>query len=224
MSFRKKLLTAGLVLGSIAIPALADAYSPVKAGEENKGAYVFIGGGTTQLDDTGASETLSGTKYEIDFGLDSGFSYSAGVGYDFGKFRIEGSYNKANNDIDSFTAKAAGTGVTTTASGDVEISTWAFTGYYDFENESKWTPYVGAGIGTTKVAIEKLTIAGINTGDGDGDATTYQLKLGTSYEVAERTDLYGEVGYTIIEDLDIEGTDMDSTNSWGFQAGLRVRF
>ncbi len=224
MAFRRKLLTAGLVLGSVAAPSLADAFSSVKAEEGNKGFYGFVGGGITQLDDVGASETLSGTKYEIDFELDSGFSFSGGLGYDFGMFRIEGSYNKANNDISSVTATTGGSGVTTTASGDVDITTWAFTGYYDFENESKWTPYVGAGIGTTKVAIEQLTIAGINTGDGDGDATSYLLKIGTSYEIAEKADLYGEAAFTSIDDVEIEGTDFDPTSSWTFQGGVRFRF
>jgi len=220
MSFRKEILTAGIALAAIASPAFADGSYQ----EEKQGWYLNLGAGLTQIDDTGASETLSGTKYEIDFEMDNGFSYSIGAGYDFGKVRVEGSFNKASNDIDEFTAKAGGSGVTTTASGDVDVTTWAITGYYDFENESKWTPYIGAGIGTTNVEVEKLTIAGINTGDGDGDATSYQLKLGTSYEVAETTDLYGEVAYTAISDLDIEGTDMESTNSWGLQAGVRFRF
>jgi opacity protein-like surface antigen len=82
--------------------------------------------------------------------------------------------------------------------------------YYDFGDNSKFTPFVGAGVGWGK----------FDTSVGDDDSWAYQLTAGVSRAFSDR--LTGEVAYhyTAAPDLTISGTDADYKSSF-VGAGLR---
>ena len=80
---------------------------------------------------------------------------------------------------------------------------------YDFSNDTKYTPYAGAGIGFSRAD------------DADDTSVGYSVVAGVAYEAAEKTDIYAEIGYGFSPDEDIEGVDYDAYGEFGATIGLR---
>lgn len=220
MAFRIKeaLLATAISLGSIAAPAIAE-----DSGSTKEGWYGTAGIGYTQLRDADWDIQDSSYKGEVDF--DNGFGYQAGVGYDFGKTRLEVGYSQHQGDIDEATEDS---GATTTVDGDGSLQSIMLSVYRDFPSESgKLSPYIGAGIGTTNVKADDITVAGTIYGDDDENAFSYQLKAGVSYDMSEKTDVYAEVTYLNVGEVELEkaGNKVDvDTSSVGLFTGIRYQF
>ena len=218
----KKYLIPFVIIGS-ALGGFATA-------EEKNGIYLTIGGGTNIILDTDWDETLSGVKYTGEVELDSKFTIDGGIGYDFGQWRTELTYQSFPTDLKSLSAeKVIGSvGVNTAASGDVDIKSYFLTAYYDLPEyqlgDAKLTPYIGAGIGSTNIDVGTITVDSISTGAGDDNATAYQLKFGSSFEMNKQSDLYVEGIYFSSGEFDILGTNFDPIKSLGVKSGVRLRF
>lgn len=102
-----------------------------KANEKEKGFYV-----TTSLD-------LSSTEVKQDslhiYGWSS-WGYEAGVGYDFGDYRLEGTFFKDNGNAFAHSG-------TIQREKQLVYSNYSLTAYRDFHNTSKATPFIGASAG-----------------------------------------------------------------------------
>ena len=90
--------------------------SPAIANEnDGKGWYGTAGIGFVSPNDLEGDEclTLSGSEYcaDYDLGLDSGLSGEIGIGYDFGKIRIEATYSRDNTSMDDLDADVTENGV-----------------------------------------------------------------------------------------------------------------
>ena len=101
-------------------------------------------------------------------------------------------------------------------------------GYKDITNETKLTPYVGIGLGTSNFNIKKQTI---NSGGVSGqlDAAsksvfTYGIKGGVGYKIADNTSLFSEATYLNYASFKDGGDNYDSNNYFGITAGLRFNF
>ena len=103
--------------------------------------------------------------------------------------------------------------------------------YYDWENGTKWVPYVGFGVGLMEVDLDsKVELLG-NIGQGKGSDTTtvIQSKFGITNKVSDHMDLFGE--YTLLHvgetDIDLESggtitSDEGMTNH--MFVGVRYKF
>ena len=209
---------------------ISASYGGTAIAEETKGFYLTVGGGTNIVQDTDWDETLDGEKYKGDVELDSKFSIDGGIGYDFGKWRTELTYQSMPTDLDTISAeKVIGSvGVTATASGDVDVTSYMATVYYDLPDyeigNKTLVPYLGAGIGTTNIDVGTITVDSVSTGGGDDDTTSYQLKLGSSLELSKKADLYVEGVYFATGDFNVLDTDFDPIQSFGARSGVRFRF
>ncbi len=106
----------------------------------------------------------------------SGWTISGAAGRDFGdNFRGEGEVLYMESD-----GKHAG-------SGDLKTVAGMVNGYYDFNRQGAWNPFVGAGVGIAQVKVD----GGLSNGDDTGFA--YQFKVGVSHPFNDR--LTGEVAY-----------------------------
>ncbi len=213
-TIRRALLSSSLAISAIASPVLA----------EEKGFYLSIGGGLDSIGEIEGDETVDAVNYNGKIAIDAGFGYGGAIGYDFGAARIEGEIRNSTGDVDSANATGDGVAVTANATGEAEVQSYFFNAYYDFETDTKFTPYVGAGIGKSNVDIENLTINGISIVNGDEDGTAYQFKLGFSYEIAESADIFVEGSYTTIYGIEVMGFDLDDINNWGSTLGVRFKF
>ncbi len=121
-------------------------------------------------------------------------------------------------------------------SGSMEYKGAAFNVFRDFVNKSKWTPYMGAGIGVAEVELGTA----VNILDqiryeekGSDIVGMFNLEFGVDYEINKRVDIFINYRSTFWEDMliDVDSPqsnasqilDMESSeaSSWAF--GLRFK-
>ena len=179
------------------------------ADEFKKGFYSSYSLGTGTYSDL----ILSGTIFALPF--DYGFSYEAGVGYDFGeRFRTELSYTNTTSSIST--------------GHQAKFGSFMLNGYVDFPIEnSKWAPFVGAGIGTTNVDATNLCTAG-GTDDCKDNVGTFAISGGVNYALNDTTEITTKVSYLGFGDVDVtdDGTLIRITGSetLSYRVGLTFKF
>lgn len=234
--------------------------SPVSAQDEEsapkdttKGAYVSVGVGGNWASNPSWSYADNGTLYGLAYtennngtvGLGGGISVSPAIGYDFGNsVRAELSYTYNAASIGQSTANASGTwgGFSYSGSGNlattgtVSTNSVLASAYYDIPTKSKFTPYVGGGIGWTGVSVpaQNVSFTGTINGEtvtipsegqgGSASAFGYQAKVGVSYLAAEQADVFVEGVYQGNTSVTIGKSSYGSINNFGVRAGLRYRF
>ena len=189
--FTKLFAAAAVAASAVASPAMA-------------GPYINLGIGT------GFGTDVDGDINGIDFDADARTTFGGGVGlgYDFGNIRLEGKVTRSTADVDSVTVGGVKYDVDESGSGwgiglDLE---------YDFNNDSKFTPYVGVGVGTSWAD------------DADDNAYGFSAIAGVAYAASEKIDLYGEIAYGFTPEQEIDGIDYDSYGEFGATVGLRFAF
>jgi len=257
MKLRTLFAAAVLAATSVALPVKAQEESAPK--DASKGVYVTAGvGGAWAAGDS--TTTTNNPTFEIDgvkyattgallgnAPLGGGVAVDAGLGYDFGNsIRAEltyvynaaslgsSSYSTSNLNVlgDSYNGTA-----TASTSGTVKTNSVMVSGYYDIQTKSKFTPYVGGGIGYTSVSIPSQNRVAANYNveglqgpgwldfaGGSASAFGYQAKIGVSYAVSEPADLYLEGTYKGNTSVTISGTEFSALNLFGVRAGFRYRF
>lgn len=201
------------------------------------GAYATIGLGAT------FPQNLSWDAGSVTGNAAQGTSFATelGAGYDFGNnIRAELTYGYANQPVNQITASGNVGGTSLTGSAPLattyNASTFLLSGYYDIPTKSRFVPYVGGGIGigidtlTAQSAILNGTTFAINSGTGTTFA--YQAKIGVSYFVDKKTDLFlegvyqGNTGYSTTASAGNLSTTLNlgSNSDFGFRAGARFRF
>ena len=183
--------------------------------------YIAAGLGASFVSDVDA--TQAGTT--LTTGLDTGILATGAFGRTFGNFRAEGELSYNTNDVSTVSAL----GVSLGASGDVSTLGFMVNGYYDFETNSKWTPYIGGGIGGANVSINNLSALGVLLADEDTTVFAYQAKAGVAYEFSPAWE--GTLGYRFFgtDDADFVDSTGSPFSTDGVQAhivevGFRFRF
>ena len=254
-----RLLFAAAAATAVAFAAPVSAQENDAPKDETKGFYgtTGVGGswssGNVDADTTNPTFQVDGVNYSStgvlqgNAPLGGGVAVEAGVGYDFGNnFRSEltYSYNAASLGQSSFSTSNLkvdgdfynGT-ATASTKGTVKTNSVLISGYYDIQTKSKFTPYVGGGIGYTSVSVpaqsrvnadwkvDGLTGPGwLDYSGGSASAFGYQAKIGVSYAVAKPADLYLEGTYQGNTGVTIGGTEFSALNLFGVRAGFRYRF
>lgn len=256
MQFRALAAAAALAVTAVASPVNAQENEAPK--DTTKGAYATVGVGgswASSVNSTynnptfydgsttyGSSGSMTGNTP-----LGGGVAVEAGVGYDFGNnFRSELTYlfNNASLKTTTFNLNSnfSGTQINGTlspnTSGSLNTNSVMLSGYYDIPTKSKFTPYVGAGIGYTSVTVAaqnrvtgSYTLNGTSGTDGwidwaggSGSAFGYQAKVGVSYAVSKPADVYLEGTYQGNTSTTISGLTINALNLFGVRAGFRYRF
>ena len=195
-----------------------------------------------------ASGTSVGWKTEFD----NGMSYSAAVGYRYSpSFRGEVQLAMSKADVDThknvmlgggsidaldagaLTGSADTLGVTVAdvvadGRGDTKTTAIFVNGYYDFANDSGFTPYVGAGIGYAKTDVT-FKPSGVGIIDDDDNGLAYQVMAGATYSFNERWDVFGQYTYRSVEDgkykVDLFPANLEVENKSNLiEVGIRYKF
>ena len=225
------LIAATIGTASIASPALAEE-------KDGTGWYGTAGIGFLSPSKPSGDEctTILTNKVCTDYAytFDTGLSGEIGVGYDFGKFRVETTYARTNTSISKVSADVSVNNVKTAnvssnvSNGNASLNSLMINGYIDIDTKSKFVPYVGGGIGYSNINFSSYTveILGVDakSGSGSSGAFGYQAKAGLSYLASENIDIFGEAIFTGTSGFAIDTVDVDSITSWGARAGLRYRF
>ncbi|WP_269621718.1 outer membrane protein [Prochlorococcus marinus] len=238
MSFRRKLLTVGLALGSIATPILADSFKPVQAGDEHSNWYMTIGSGFEKVSESNLKSKETGyTDVNGNMKYDLGFSGNLGVGYDFGSWRVEGTYGYSSFTTESVKIMEGGVTVTAPLSTNLENHSLKVGGFYDINKEgNKFSPYLGARAGLVKTNLDGITASvdvsgttvSVSTNDSDDTAFTYEFLGGLNVNVSDAVDVFIETGWVGVGDQTFDlgnnaKLDVDSTGAWKTQIGFRHR-
>ena len=222
---KKVIIGASLLLASI--------ISPLQA-EESKN-YLSIGGGIALPKDSEGDSSLGGTLYDFEYEVDNTGVFSIGVGRKFNDYRLEFNYSKAKIESDNFTVTTGGAGVVATITPALEsdVSSYMIYGYKDFPSDSKFTPYLGLGLGIGHFSAEDqtATVAGTDF-EFEGAAETvfsFGLKGGASYEIADNTSIFTEGLYQNfasyeLSDPDFETVNYDSNQFFAVSAGIKFSF
>lgn len=157
--------------------------------------------------------------------LDTGVVGSVAGGHTFGGFRAEGELAYIANDVSSI----EGFGASVPATGDVTATALMLNGYYDFNADSKWKPFIGAGIGYANMSINNLSFGGAIAADDSAAVFAYQLKAGIGYAFTNSLD--GTLGYRFFGTGDGDFVDTagfafetDGLQTHIIEVGVRYRF
>ncbi len=195
MKLFQRFLAIPAAFGLIASFTAAESFASPK----DKGLYGTIGAGLITTEDIRYSST--------DYSVDDSFTYEVGLGYRFNSnLRTEVSYVANTNDVNDSSDMT-----------ETEATSFLISAYYDFSNDSKWTPYIGAGIGSVTLDTDAST-------DKDDNVSTAQGKLGVTYDAGEKTDVFGEIVRQGYGESNIKNTDLDEFGSWKYQIGMRYFF
>mgnify|MGYP001194655391 CR=1 FL=1 len=219
---KKILFGTSFLLSSLIAPSFA---------EESKNLYLSIGGGITFPSDVKVNGTdLNGTDYKIKLPTDNPFIYSLAVGKGFEDLRLEFNYSGTTLSSKSITATVGGTTGTANFSpaAEAKVKSYMLYGYKDITNETKFTPYIGIGLGTSNINMKEQTInsggATVILESASSSVFTYGIKGGVGYEIADNTSLYSEATYLNYASFKDGSDNYDSNNYFGITAGLRFNF
>jgi opacity protein-like surface antigen len=226
-----------LIAQTYPLPVVKEAYSA-------KGWYLTIGAGAQTPSDqtvnsTGTLVSPFFTPLLYNFGnnnstkldLGGGFSGDVGVGYDFGALRTELTYGYSRASLNAVgAANPIGFGTfgivpfTNNVSGIINKNDVLVSLYYDVETNSRWTPYIGGGIGYTNLSTPSFSLNGFPTNSVNKGLFGWQAKLGVSYAMNYNSDIYLEGVYQGAGGYSSENLTFDAFNSWGGKIGFRYRF
>lgn len=239
-SIRKALLggigfaaaAAGSLIGAPVLAAPAEANAPqiaqsfgtttveVAEIESVNGWYLTVGAGAIwpQNLDYGAR----GFYNRGEFDIDAGFSVDGGVGYDFGPVRAELTYGYG---APSLTQVYSNTwNERFDASGKINKNDLFASLYWDVLPWSRFTPYIGGGIGYTNLSTPSWTVDGARFGGANKGVFGWQAKAGVSYAVTTNWDLYAEGTYAGAEGFSTRQFNTGGYSDFGAKLGFRYRF
>lgn len=142
-----------------------------------EGPYITAFGGWNNTEDNSAPDT------------DGGWLGGVAVGGKTKWARAELEVSYRNNDIDG----AAG--------GDVDSVAGMANAYYDLENDTRFTPYIGAGIGIAHVDFD-------TAGGDESTEFAYQGIAGVNYAIDARWHVGAE--YRYFATTEVDSTDYDN--------------
>ena len=151
---------------------------------------------------------------------DTGFGITGALGYDFGKFRVEGEVGYRKNDYDKVGASGQ---PKVNAGGDVTEWNLMVNGYFDIKTETPFTPYIGGGIGAAFLDSSALNAGGITMGSDDDSGFAYQFIAGVAYSFAEVWMMQLEYRFFGTTDPSYGGTDSEYMSNNLF-IGVRFNF
>ncbi|MDX1709836.1 MAG: outer membrane beta-barrel protein [Rhodovibrionaceae bacterium] len=196
----RKLLLAATGLCMLSGPAVA-----------KDGPYVGLGGGVNWLSDA----DVEGTSAEFEF--DAGFAVLGTLGYAFaepwmvGDVRAELEISYRENNFDSI----SGGGRSFDLDGDASQLFGMANVLFDIDTGSRFTPYVGAGVGIGQLWVDDLTLSrfpGLGSVDDSDTVFGFQTIAGIAFDVTPQISLTADYRFLITEDPEFDGVDTENRN------------
>jgi outer membrane immunogenic protein len=173
------------------------------------GPYVGASGGVSIFHDQDIKYSTGRTNTAE---LKTGYGFNVNAGYNFDPVRVEFEFGYKKADVDKFTSGTSGSG------SDTAIMSYMADVYYDIKNSSKFTPFIGVGLGALN---GEFNSPGFNS---DDTVFGYQFIVGAAYSVTQNVAL--DLSYRLqgaVTDFNISGSDVSYISS-NIVAGLRYNF
>ncbi|MDP2126947.1 MAG: outer membrane beta-barrel protein [Pseudohongiella sp.] len=251
------LLSAAAVF-SFSHTASADYYVAGSYGLNSQGSSnndgVFTSNFTTGTV-TGVTPPLqipSGSPVGWRTNFDNGDVYALAFGRKFGQLRVEFEYSQSDSDVDSHRGvTAAGldlsgidagvlisgnvgdlgvsvAGLVADGRGHIKTSGFQLNALYDFDLGSALTPFVGVGLGQSKVDVTYIP-SGVGVISNDDRVFSYQIVAGLEYALNNSLSLVGTARYRDGNDATVRSSllpasfDVQNTSTV-FDIGIRYTF
>lgn len=189
MKFRGMVVAATLGSAVMSAPNIASAEK-----------YFSIFGGYTDADNLDF-QVAPGT---VSSEFDSGYGFGLAVGKRLGdpgasnRWRLEGELAYRSNDIKSHKLDGADL---EGAFGEITSRSLMVNALIDFNAQSSFSPYIGAGLGFADVSADGFGVSAIQDVLDDGETVlAYQLIAGAGYDVSPNTELFLEYRYFATDD------------------------
>ena len=192
----------------------------VQAQEQaSKPWYVAVGAGGAWYADQGISGSGPG-----DLSYDVGYTGNVSIGRYLDDIRVlrlevEGVYDHA--DFNNFGGATVG--------GSSYNAGLMLNFIYDIHTDSPWIPYLGIGMGYSRVTMDNLSQGGVTAIDGSDDAFSYQFKGGIAYQFNPSMAVTLQYRYFATNDLSFSGqpsgtVKTDGTKVQSAEVGFRFHF
>jgi OOP family OmpA-OmpF porin len=122
---------------------------------------------------------------------DTGYGILGQLGYGFGNIRLEGEFGYRQNNADKITTYLG----QQSAGGSINGESVMGNAYYDFDTGTKFTPYLGVGLGGFNVSADQIAVNGRNITNSSQFVFAYQGIAGLSYAVNDNLSLKGDYRY-----------------------------
>lgn len=183
---------------------LAIQAASLSAEPEREGYYVSLGLGVAADYDEEKLD-LPGAALDSNIDLSAGYTGVLGaVGYQFGNgFRVEGAIGYTRQDVGSISRSAV-----TATLGDAVYNEIMLNGYYDFRRGKVFQPYLGLGIGGSRLSYKGTQLLGGGGLEQIRDSDYHpagQVILGMGWRTGQNTFLAVEYNYlSSLGDVDVE--------------------
>ena len=173
MVVRRDTLCVALAVLALFVAGGAHAQTP--------GWYVGGEGAWSHLNDQSATATIPGASTPLKIHPGEGFAAGANGGYEFGNgLRLEGELVYRRHDEKTATIA----GVTVPTHGNIDNLAIMGNAYYDFNNATKFTPYIGGGVGAARLHLDDFNITGTPGSLSDDNwRLAYQGIAGVRYTI-----------------------------------------
>ena len=228
----KSRLIAVAALAILMIPALCAAVS------SRPGPYVsgFIGVSIPSETDVTSYDFADNETFNDQVEFDPGLAIGGTGGYDFGFIRLEGELSYKYAEMSDIINKDFGIRYRS-VDGEIGALSMMFNAFFDLQNDSPITPYLGGGIGFATLYINDTYGTDTTGGVADrvllypsDDTTVFAYQAGAGLEVAIHRNFSLDIGYRYFATA--EGTfdsDIDTNVDLKFEShnatvGFRVKF
>jgi opacity protein-like surface antigen len=158
-----------------------------------------------------------GNDGELSF--DSGIVATFALGTSIGSAaRVEAEIGYRQNDLDKMDFDDKGS-FSLNDGGDVSATSLMGNAYYDFNNESSFTPFIGGGLGFANVEYDLDNM----DSKEDDNVMAYQMMLGVGYAMTEQLNIDLQYRYFATADPEIDGADVEY-QTHNVMLGLRYSF
>jgi opacity protein-like surface antigen len=165
--------------------------SPAAAQERHAGLYVGLNSGLSLVGTSEANDDLG--RYNLK--SEAGALYGLVLGYDLppggplGDGRVELAYQSWSNDV----TEAEFTDGSFSAAGSLSGSSLLLNSFATFPSATRWTPYVGLGLGVANIRLDQLVVDASPWLDDENLVLAGQA--GCGLELRLRQDLRLDLGY-----------------------------
>ena len=144
----------------------------------------------------GGPAVVANIPVDISLDTDTGFGVNGAVGYRFDDARVELEVAYTNNDVEGVTVNNL---AEVPLDGNIESAQFMVNGYYDIPTKSRFSPYIGGGVGVATLTADDVeaNIPGIGALglDDTGASFVFQVKAGVGYEISEQASAF--LGYRL---------------------------
>lgn len=163
------------------------------------GWYIGLGGGWHSMATTDVTVRNGSSAATTSTSFDDTYRLAVTGGYAVGQYRIEGEFNYTRPSLNKADAHSVGFD-----SLNIQEGTFMVNGLYDFPMSDKWALTAGIGVGMAGMDLN-YTVGGTKLST-DVSAFCWQMILGTSVKVNDRTTLQFDYRFSNLRDVNFKMT------------------